>query len=153
MSRLANSAPSWRSTIITTCWLTRASTQWRWVLRVPDHYQITKDALEAGKHVFTEWPLGKDIDEAQELADLARSKGLKVVVGLQARAAPALNYLKELVEDGYIGEIMSCSMSLIRGRSACQAIGPDLAARRRPGRHHPHHRGRPLVGCSAVRAR
>ena len=85
------------------------------VLRVPAHYQITKDALEAGKHVFTEWPLGKDIDEAQELAGLARSKGLKVVVGLQARAAPALNYLKELVEDGYIGEIMSCSMSLIRG--------------------------------------
>ena len=85
------------------------------VLRVPAHYQITKDALNAGKHVFTEWPLGKDINEAEELAALARSKGVKAVVGLQARAAPAVLYMKELVEDGYVGEILSCSMSLIRG--------------------------------------
>jgi len=85
------------------------------VLRVPSHYQITKDALNAGKHVFTEWPLGKDIGEAQELADLARTKGVKAVVGLQARAAPAILHMKELVEEGYVGQVMSCSMSLIRG--------------------------------------
>ena len=85
------------------------------VLRVPSHYQITKDALNAGKHVFTEWPLGANISEAQELADLARSKGVKAVVGLQARAAPEVLHMKELVEGGYVGEIMSCSMRLIRG--------------------------------------
>ena len=85
------------------------------VLRVPAHYQITKDALNAGKHVFTEWPLGKDLNEAEELAALARAKGVKAVVGLQARAAPAILYLKELVEDGYVGDVMSCSMQLIRG--------------------------------------
>ena len=85
------------------------------VLRVPSHYQITKDALNAGKHVFTEWPLGANISEAQELADLARSKGVKAVVGLQARAAPEILHMKELVEGGYVGEIMSCSMRLIRG--------------------------------------
>ena len=32
------------------------------VLRVPAHYQITKDAINAGKHVFTEWPLGRTIE-------------------------------------------------------------------------------------------
>ena len=85
------------------------------VLRVPSHYQITKDVLNAGKHVFTEWPLGANISEAQELADLARSKGVKAVVGLQARAAPEVLHMKELVEGGYVGEIMSCSMRLIRG--------------------------------------
>ncbi len=85
------------------------------VLRVPSHYQITKDALNAGKHVFTEWPLGATTEEAQELAGLARSNGVEVVVGLQARAAPAILYMKELVEDGYVGDIMSCSMTLIRG--------------------------------------
>ena len=85
------------------------------VLRVPAHYQVTKDALEAGKHVFTEWPLGKDLQEAEELAALADSQGVKAVVGLQARAAPAVNYLRDLVRDGYVGEVMSCSMSLIRG--------------------------------------
>ena len=85
------------------------------VLRVPAHYQITKDALNAGKHVFTEWPLGKTTGEAEELAELARSKGVKAVVGLQARAAPAVLQMKQLVEQGYVGEIMSCSMTLVRG--------------------------------------
>ena len=85
------------------------------VLRVPAHYQITKDALDAGKHVFTEWPLGRTLQEAEELAGLAKAKGVKVVVGLQARAAPAVLQMKQLVEEGYVGEIMSCSMRLIRG--------------------------------------
>jgi predicted dehydrogenase len=85
------------------------------VLRVPAHYQITKDALNAGKHVFTEWPLGRTTGEAEELADLARAKGVRAVVGLQARAAPAVLQMKQLVEQGYVGEIMSCSMTLVRG--------------------------------------
>ena len=85
------------------------------VLRVPAHYQITKDALNAGKHVFTEWPLGRTLEEAEELAGLAKAKGVKAVVGLQARAAPAVLQMKQLVEEGYVGEIMSCSMRLIRG--------------------------------------
>ena len=85
------------------------------VLRVPAHYQITKDAINAGKHVFTEWPLGKTTGEAEELADLARASNVKAVVGLQARAAPAVLQMKQMVEQGYVGEIMSCAMTLIRG--------------------------------------
>ena len=85
------------------------------VLRVPTHYQITKDALNAGKHVYTEWPLGKTTEEAVELAALAKEKGVRVIVGLQARAAPAILHMKQLVEDGYVGEMLSCSMRLIRG--------------------------------------
>ena len=85
------------------------------VLRVPAHYQITKDAINAGKHVFTEWPLGKTTEEAEELAALARAKAVKAVVGLQARAAPAVLQMKQMVEQGYVGEVMSCSMTLIRG--------------------------------------
>ena len=85
------------------------------VLRVPAHYQITKDAINAGKHVFTEWPLGKTTEEAEELAALARAKAVKAVVGLQARAAPAVLQMKQMVEQGFVGEIMSCSMTLIRG--------------------------------------
>src|SRR5215210_8716236 len=45
------------------------------VIRVPSHYEPTKAALEAGKHVYTEWPLGQTTAEAEELAGLARSKG------------------------------------------------------------------------------
>lgn len=84
------------------------------VVRVPYHYPLTREVLNAGKHVFTEWPLGANMAEARELADLARAKGLQAMVGLQARMAPAILYMKELVEAGYVGEILSCHQSLIR---------------------------------------
>ena len=84
------------------------------VLRVPSHYEPTVAALNAGKHVYTEWPLGRTTAEAVEMADLARSKGVRTLVGLQARAAPGILYAKELVDIGYLGEVMSCHVSLIR---------------------------------------
>ena len=40
------------------------------VVRVPLHYEPTRAALEAGKHVYTEWPLGRTTAEAEELAAL-----------------------------------------------------------------------------------
>lgn len=85
------------------------------VLRVPKHYEITKDAINAGKHVFTEWPLGRTTEEARELAELARSMGVKTIVGLQSRAAPAVMHMKELVASGYIGDVLSCSLRQIGG--------------------------------------
>src|SRR5436305_13758570 len=60
------------------------------VVRVPSHYEPTKAALEAGKHVYCEWPLGRMTAEAVELAGLAKAKGLVPAVGLQARGHPAL---------------------------------------------------------------
>jgi predicted dehydrogenase len=85
------------------------------VLRVPSHYEPTMAALNAGKHVYTEWPLGQTTAQAQEMADAARAKAVKTMVGLQARANPAIMYLKDLVDSGYVGEVMSCHVSLIRG--------------------------------------
>src|ERR671917_2634517 len=78
------------------------------VVRVPSHYEPTRAALEAGKHVYTEWPLGRTTAEAEELAALARAKGVRTVVGLQARVDPALLYMKELIKAGYVGEVLSC---------------------------------------------
>jgi predicted dehydrogenase len=84
------------------------------VIRVPAHYEPTKAALEAGKHVYTEWPLGRTTAEAEELAALAHSKGLQTAVGLQARVSPPLMYMKELIESGYVGEVLVCHVSLMR---------------------------------------
>ena len=83
-------------------------------LRVPSHYEPTMAALNAGKHVYTEWPLGRNTAEAQEMADLAQAKGVWNMVGLQARAAPAILYAKDLVESGYVGQVMSCHVSRIQ---------------------------------------
>ena len=82
-------------------------------LRVPSHYEPTLATLNAGKHIYTEWPLGRTTAEAQEMADLARAKGVRNIVGLQSRANPAMLYLKDLVASGYVGEVMSCHVSRI----------------------------------------
>ena len=84
------------------------------VVRVPSHYAPTKAALEAGKHVYCEWPLGRTTAEAVELAALAKAKGLVTAVGLQARVNPAVMHMKELVEAGYVGEVMAVHVSLMR---------------------------------------
>ena len=84
-------------------------------LRVPSHYEITMAALNAGKHVYTEWPLGRTTAEAQEMADVAQAKGGRNMVGLQARANPGILYAKDLVESGYVGDVMSCHVSRING--------------------------------------
>ncbi|MGE3536876.1 MAG: Gfo/Idh/MocA family protein [Candidatus Tectimicrobiota bacterium] len=84
------------------------------VVRVPSHYEPTKAALLAGKHVLTEWPLGKTTAEAEELTALAKQQGVQGFVGLQARVAPAILYARELVSSGYVGEVLACHMSLVR---------------------------------------
>ena len=86
-------------------------------LRVPNHYEPTMAAINAGKHVYTEWPLGRTTAEAAEMADLAREKGVRNIVGLQARANPALLYLRDLVASGYVGEVMSCHVRRISSGS------------------------------------
>src|ERR1700756_1213880 len=67
------------------------------VVRVPSHYGPTQAALEAGKHVYCEWPLGRTPAEAVELATRATARGLVTAVGLQARVNPAVMYMKEQV--------------------------------------------------------
>ena len=84
-------------------------------LRVPSHHRVTMDALEAGKHVYTEWPLGANLQEAEEMAALARTKDVHTRVGLQSRASPTLLRIKELVEEGYVGEVLACHMTHFGG--------------------------------------
>ena len=80
-------------------------------VRVPQHFELTMAALEAGKHVYTEWPLGANLQEAEQMAELARSKGVRTLVGLQGRCSPVFLTLKELVEEGYAGEVLAVNMS------------------------------------------
>jgi predicted dehydrogenase len=84
------------------------------VLRVPSHYVPAKAALEAGKHVYCEWPLGRTTEEAVELAELARAKRLVTAVGLQARVSPTLMHMKAEVEAGFVGEVTAVRVGLTR---------------------------------------
>src|SRR5438094_2317687 len=79
-------------------------------VKVPHHRQLVCAALAAGKAVYCEWPLGRDLDDAQAMATLASEQGVRTVVGLQARQAPATEFVQELLSDGYVGEVLSTSM-------------------------------------------
>jgi predicted dehydrogenase len=79
-------------------------------VRAPLHRELVSAALESGKAVYCEWPLGRDLDEARTMAALASEKGVRTVAGLQARQAPAIEFVQELLGDGYVGEVLSTTM-------------------------------------------
>jgi predicted dehydrogenase len=79
-------------------------------VKVPHHRELVSAALDAGKAVYCEWPLGRDLDDARAMAALAAEKGVRTVVGLQARQAPAIEFVQQLLSDGYVGEVLSTSM-------------------------------------------
>lgn len=79
-------------------------------VKVPHHYELVTAALEAGKHVLCEWPLGNGLEEAETMAALARKQGVRGFVGLQARASPAVAYVRDLVAEGYIGDLLSTTL-------------------------------------------
>ena len=79
-------------------------------VKVPHHLELVTAALAAGKAVYCEWPLGRDLDEARAMAALAAEKGVRTVVGLQARQAPVIEFVQQLLSDGYVGEVLSTSM-------------------------------------------
>ena len=70
----------------------------------PLHYKIALAALEAGKHTYVEKPLTLCADEAKQLADLAASKGLKLMVGHLLEYHPAVNYMKDAIDSGQVGD-------------------------------------------------
>jgi predicted dehydrogenase len=79
-------------------------------VKVPHHRELVSAALAAGKAVYCEWPLGRDLDDARAMAALAADQGVRTVVGLQARQAPAIQFVRELLSDGYVGEVLSTTM-------------------------------------------
>jgi predicted dehydrogenase len=78
--------------------------------KVPHHREIVTAALHAGKHVYCEWPLANGLAEAEELAALARKTGVVCVVGTQAVVAPEIEYVRQLVADGFVGDVLSTSL-------------------------------------------
>jgi predicted dehydrogenase len=79
-------------------------------VKVPHHRELVGAALAAGKAVYCEWPLGRDLHDAKAMAALAAQQHVRTVVGLQARQAPAIEFVQDLLASGYIGEVLSTTM-------------------------------------------
>jgi predicted dehydrogenase len=66
--------------------------------------------IAAGKDVYCEWPLTVSTRIAEELASAARKAGVRHVVGLQRRLSPHNRFLRDLLADGYVGQVRSVRM-------------------------------------------
>jgi predicted dehydrogenase len=73
---------------------------------VPTHYPLARAALEAGKHVFVEKPPAMRAAEMEELIELADARGLVLMPGHLLLYHPAVQKLKELIDDGELGEVL-----------------------------------------------
>jgi predicted dehydrogenase len=100
-------------------WATTAN-DWRDVIADPDidlidicspgstHVEIAVAALEAGKHVLCEKPLGNTVEEAEAMAAAAAKaaeKGVFAMVGFTYRRVPAITFARDLVAAGRLGDI------------------------------------------------
>lgn len=96
-------------------------------VKAPSHKAALLPAIEAGKDIFIEWPAGVSLKESTELAEAAKKKGIRTIVGLQGRQSPmiakvmhpfidvgriglTLTQIKEILDSGVIGKVISTSI-------------------------------------------
>src|SRR3954466_8734825 len=92
-------------------------------IKVPEHFALVRAALQAGKHVYSEWPLGVNTDEAVALRDLAAELSLHTVVGLQNARSAQIAQARGGLAAGRIGRVLSATL-----RSAAGMGGPTISA-------------------------
>jgi predicted dehydrogenase len=79
-------------------------------VKVPEHHDLVTQALAVGKMVFSEWPLGVDLGQAEDLAARATAAGVATVIGLQSRFDPVITHIRNLVRNGYLGRVLATNI-------------------------------------------
>lgn len=77
--------------------------------QVQHHSALVLAALAAGKHVYSEWPLGRGGAESREMAHAATTANVHHVIGLQLRMSPAVQAARGRLASGAIGRLLSVS--------------------------------------------
>ena len=89
------------------------------------HFPMTRDCLQAGKHVFLEKPIALELAEADELIALARDRKLKFTIGYSQRFNPKFAYVRKSIRDGTIGRPVSALVS----RHITRNLGKKISGR------------------------
>src|SRR6185295_16367987 len=79
-------------------------------VKLPHHHTLVAEAIAAGKMVMCEWPLGVDFEQTADLAKQVALGGVGNLIGLQARMAPSIRYARDLVAQGYVGEVLATTL-------------------------------------------
>ncbi len=78
-----------------------------------EHYEVEKQALLHGKHVYTEKPIGVTMEEADELVSLAEEKGLHLGGAPDTFMGAGIQTCRKLIDDGFIGDVIGANVSMI----------------------------------------
>ena len=70
------------------------------------HYKLAKEALESGKHVYVEKPFTDNVKDAEELYEIAKTKGLKIHVDHIMVYHPVIRKIKEIIDSGEFGDLL-----------------------------------------------
>jgi len=89
------------------------------VIATPDdmHYPMVMNALDAGLHVVCEKPLASNVEQAREMCDKAEDVGVKHMIYFTYRWVPVYRYVRELIDEGYIGCCFHCHIHNFLGYS------------------------------------
>ena len=92
------------------------------------HYGLCKQALQAGKHVLVEKPMAKTAAHARELKELADQRGLVIMPGHTFLYSPAVNKVRDLINDDAVGEVYFVTSSRMNlGNYQPDGVVCDLA--------------------------
>ena len=78
-----------------------------------EHFEVTKQALLHGKHVYSEKPLGVDMDEASQLIALAEEKNLRLGGAPDTFMGAGIQTARRLIDSGYIGDLVGASCAMV----------------------------------------
>ena len=83
------------------------------ITRPYEHYDVTKAALNAGKHVYEEKPLAVDMEEGMELVELAKSKGLMMGGAPDTFLGAGIQTARKIIDAGMIGDVVGADCAMI----------------------------------------
>ena len=78
------------------------------------HHKIILEAMDAGKHVYTEKPMTHTIKEAQEVVKAVNASGLKLQVGVQGMSDDSYITARKYIEDGVLGKVQMAQIDYSR---------------------------------------
>ena len=78
-----------------------------------EHYEVTKQALLHGKHVYSEKPLAVDMQEADELVALAKDSGLMLGGAPDTFMGAGIQTARNLIDNGMIGDVIGANCAMV----------------------------------------
>lgn len=97
------------------------------------HYDISRAAIAAGKHVFSEKPLAVNIEQARDLVDSAQAAGVRLGCAPDTFLGAGLQTVRKLVDDGAIGQVVAASAVTLSEGPESWHPGPDAFYQRGAG--------------------